>query len=79
MKVISWQQVLRSEDIDREDNGAAIIWQPTEGENPKQTSEDRGLFVRLHSYDEQPHRFDYHDLFYSLIGKCVKITVEVIE
>lgn len=74
LKIISWQQIMKPIDIAVEDGGMAKIWQPTENEDPKQP-DDAGVFVRLQSYDEN----GAHELFNNLMGKLVRITVEIVE
>jgi ribulose bisphosphate carboxylase small subunit len=53
--------------FDSEDGGKALIHHVNSGDD-----EENGLFVRLHSWDESRK----HEVFSSLVGKKVRVTVE---
>lgn len=61
-----WQALLEQHEIDVEDSGTAKNW-----EMPS----DFDLFVRVQSYADDRN----HSEFDALIGKRVRITIEVIE
>ena len=62
--------------IKTEDNGRAMIMYAGDEEPLKLVGyDDHCLFVRLHSWDESRQ----HRTFKSLMGRKVRITVEVVE
>lgn len=71
MPNVVWQttDVIDPEAVSIEDSGTAMITGIAD-------NQDSGFFVRLHSWAELDPTA--HDLFKSLIGKTVRVTVEVI-
>lgn len=58
--------------VSREDGGQAVI---AEIENPDDPDPDEGFFVKLQSWSERRH----HPVIESLIGKRIRVTVEVLD
>jgi hypothetical protein len=72
--VTTFEQVMLPTEVNVEDSGAAKIWEP---------DTENAMFVRLQSYDETAwidnKAADSHPEFNSLIGKTVRITIEVLD
>lgn len=67
------------EGVKYEDGGqAAIMYGPVLSEPVQVSGDDGAFFVRLHSWDENPDQAKSHRLFRSLLGKRVRVTVEVL-
>jgi len=66
---IVFEDTLREEDIETEDYGHAKIV------GVYGTLEEDCLFVKIQSWDD----FKEHQMFKSLIGKKVRVTIEVID
>jgi hypothetical protein len=54
--------------LSAEDNGMSRMYEVSPG------IEDT-VFVRIHSWDT----YKYHEMFKSLEGKCIRVTIETIE
>lgn len=70
-KVFESNQIVEAKDIDTEDGGMAKIHEGSDCEGF--ICDDEGFFIRLQSWDETLK----HPLMNSLVGKHIRITVEV--
>jgi hypothetical protein len=75
--------------VEREDGGAAVIFQPCYASREDfeaskvlpEEERDHGMFVRIQSYDERiwTDHPDAHAEIKRILGKKIRITVEIIE
>lgn len=84
MEKIVFEANIDDESVEYEDGGAAIIAQP----NWNNTGGDENIFIRIQSWDEsifdhpnyEDKRYEIgHESIRNLLGKKVRVTVEVID
>jgi hypothetical protein len=62
----AFRQIMRERDVHTEDGGQAKIWEP---------SSDGDLFLRVQSWNAAQR----HTVFDRMLGKTVKITIEILD
>ena len=77
MKVIEGKSYI--DEIEFEDAGcAAIVEIELDTEDDMSTDDgDRGMFLRIQSWDELSKYEDKHKIIKSLLGKTIKVTIEI--
>jgi hypothetical protein len=79
MKLL-FEEVISKEEIDKQDSGQALIFtfngiNESYDNSEEMNGDEAGVFVRLQSWDTT----EKHETFNKLIGKKVRVTIEVIE
>lgn len=70
-KTFVFEELVKPMGVESKDGGRGLIYEI-------QSPQDSGLFVRLHSWAE-PIEAEPHADFNFLVGKRVRITIEVVE